>query len=83
MSFIDIIMALIPYIFINQGGSEVGQNKGWIQQTKCDHIQCPEMCSSGWQYSDGMAWRLDASMKPTCGKYVLQKGNEYFPLIFI
>ena len=71
MSFIDIIMALIPYIFINQGGSEVGQNKGWIQQTKCDHIPCPEMCSSGWQYSDGMAWRLDASMKPTCGKYVL------------
>ena len=52
----------------SKGGSDVGENKGWIQQTKCDELPCPEMCTSGWQYSDGNAWNIDASMKPTCGK---------------
>ena len=55
--------------FLNQGGSEVGKNKGWIQQTKCDELPCPETCTSGWQFSDGMVWRTDSSLKPTCGKY--------------
>lgn len=49
------------------GGSVVGENKGWIQQTTCDNINCPEECTAGWQYSDGETWKLDASLKPTCG----------------
>ena len=55
-------------VYFQKGGSDVGENKGWIQQTKCDELPCPEMCTSGWQYSDGNAWNIDASMKPTCGK---------------
>ena len=55
-------------VYFQKGGSDVGENKGWIQQTKCDELPCPEMCSSGWQYSDGNAWNIDVSMKPTCGK---------------
>ena len=58
-----------------KGGSDVGENKGWIQQTKCDELPCPEMCSSGWQYSDGNAWNIDASMKPTCGKILHLKDS--------
>ena len=59
----------------SKGGSDVGENKGWIQQTKCDELPCPEMCSSGWQYSDGNAWNIDASMKPTCGKILHLKDS--------
>ena len=47
----------------------MGENKGWIQQTTCDEISCPEMCTEGWQYSDGETWKFDTSMKPTCGKH--------------
>ena len=54
-------------LFSNQVGPEIGTNQGWIQHIKCN-APCPEMCTFGWQYSNGIAWNNDESMKPTCGK---------------
>merc|ERR1712020_20491 len=37
-------------------GPEIGKNHGWMQHTKCDG-KCAEMCSSGWEYSNGNVWK--------------------------